>query len=387
MSEIAVRKVENKADYQAFVAFPWKLYKDSPYWVPPLKSTRQHTLDREKDAAWQYMEGDYFVAWRGAEAVGTIAAFVNHRHNETWQENIAWFGAFDFIDDAKVSAALLETAETWAREGGYDALRGPATFTLHSEVGVLMSPYDKAPLILMPYNYPYYVQHVEAAGYHKEQELSTWYVTSDDLKNRETFTSRIERIGRMADKVKSRYNITYRLGNRRTLKEDFRMMYDIYNDGWADNWGFVPLTEREFQGLIDELSQIYDPSTAIYFFVDGKPGGFIVGIPDLNQVFLKAYPKPNEPEIFALLRVLWHWKLRPKVDTLRFALGGIKREYHKTGLALVAAYTWYEVFSADKRWNHFDGGWVLENNNDMNDLLRKFTANKGRHYRIYQKSL
>ena len=387
MSEIVVRKVESKADYQVFFEFPWKLYKDSPYWVPPLKSTRNHTLDQDKDASWEYMTGDYFVAWQGETPVGTIAAFTNNHHNQTWNENIGWFGMFEFIDDPAVAKALLETAENWARQRGHDALRGPASFTLNAEVGVLITPYDKPPLVLMPYNYDYYPTHIEAAGYHKEKDLGTWCTDRLDVVNRKETYARMQRIGRLADKARERGKITFRYGDRKNLKEDFRLMKILYNDGWTDNWGFTPLTDREFQGLIDELSQIYDPSTAMYFFVDGEPAGFIVGVPDMNQVFLKAYPKPNEPEIFALLRTLWHWKIRPKVDTLRFALAGLSKKHQGSGLALVIAYEWFKTFSQDERWNHYDGGWILEDNDDMNTLIRKFTVDEGRLYRIYQKAL
>jgi hypothetical protein len=147
MSAITIRKIDkasqkaNSADYKTFFEFPWKLYKDNPYWVPPLKSVRNHLLDREHDASWEYMEGEFFVAYRGDEPVGTIAAFVNRRHNETWKENIGWFGAFEFIDDPAVSKALLTAAEDYLRGKGYDAIRGPVNFSLHGESGVLMNAY------------------------------------------------------------------------------------------------------------------------------------------------------------------------------------------------------------------------------------------------------
>ena len=108
MSALTVRKVESDSDFKAFFEFPWTIYKDDPNWVPPLLSIRKKLLDRKKNPSWEYLTGDYFVAWRGSEPVGTITAFINHRHNETWQEKIGWFGLFETYDDPEISQALLD---------------------------------------------------------------------------------------------------------------------------------------------------------------------------------------------------------------------------------------------------------------------------------------
>jgi hypothetical protein len=388
MSEISVRKVESTADFNVFFDFPWHLYKDSPFWVPPLKSDRRHTLDREHDASWQYMEGDYFVAWQGERPVGTIAAFVNHRHNQTWNENIAWFGAFDFVDDPAVAAALLQTAEAWGREHGYTALRGPATFTLHSEVGVLISPYDQTPLILMPYNYDYYPEHIEAAGYHVEKKLGTWTIDPRTFAQTPHVAARIEKSKRLAERTMARGKVTWRKGNPKNMREDFEVMYQIYNSGWADNWGFVPLTEQELRGLIDSLANIYNPNLAFYVFVEDEPAAFVVGVEDMNQAFHYAYPKPGEPEFFTLLKVLWHWKIRPKVNRVRFPLAGVSGKHQSTAVIAVGMWAFFETLVLhNPKWHLYDGGWVLEDNNDMNTMLRNLTVDEGRVYHIYQKSL
>ena len=164
---VAVRKVENAGDFRAFFEFPWHLYKNDPHWVPPLLSMRRDLLDKEKNPAWaEYMEGDYFAAWRGDQIVGTIVAYINHRHNKFHEEHIGWFGAFEVYDDQEAATALLETAAEWVKSRGYDAVRGPQTFTTHEECGLLVDGFTR-PTLLMPYNYPYYQQLVENAGFHK----------------------------------------------------------------------------------------------------------------------------------------------------------------------------------------------------------------------------
>src|SRR5687767_12794606 len=124
---VEVRRVDSKADFETFFRFPWKLYPEKyPCWVSELPSMRRETLDRKHHAAWEYMEGDYFVAWRGEESVGTIAAFVNHRHNQIHEENIGFFGFFESIEDETVAHALLKTADDYLRDKGVTAVRGPA---------------------------------------------------------------------------------------------------------------------------------------------------------------------------------------------------------------------------------------------------------------------
>ncbi len=126
---LTIRKVENSRDFRAFFEFPWQLYKNDLNWVPPLKSMRRGLLDKAKNPDWKYLEGDYFVARRDNQIVGTIAAFINHRHNQTNHDHIGWFGAFEVCDDQEAALALLNTASNWVQTRGYEAIAGPQTFT------------------------------------------------------------------------------------------------------------------------------------------------------------------------------------------------------------------------------------------------------------------
>jgi len=178
-----------------------------------------------------------------------------------------------------------------------------------------------------------------------------------------------------------------RRGNKQNTREDFQIIYELYNTAWNDNWGFVPLTERELDSMINDLQQIYDPEMSTYVFVDGDPAGFFVAVPDMNQAFKLADPKPGVPEIWSLLKILWHWKIRPKIDTVRLPLGGIKPEYRQsTGVVLVLGAAILSMFR-DANWQTYDGGWILEDNDPMNELVSNFNAVHGCRYRIYHKVL
>ncbi len=384
MSSIVVRKVEDKSEYKDFFEFPWALYKDNPYWVPPLKSVRKHLLDREHDASWEYMEGDFFVAYKDGTPAGTIAAFINHRHNETWQEHIGWFGAFEFIDDPTVSRALLTAAEDYIKGKGYDAIRGPVNFNLNGEIGVLLDSYDRMPMILMPYNMAYYPQHYEQAGYVKAKDVITWAGNKATLGLEGGIIP--ERLVRVVEKNNQRRGITVRAGNRKTIKEDFQIIYELYNTAWKDNWGFVPLTKRELDALIRDLKQFYVPEITFFAFVKGNPAGFVLAVPNMNQPIHKAYPRPGVPEIVSLLKILWHWKIRPVITEARTPLMGVKEEYRGIGVDGAILLHLFSMVHKTK-YSFYEGGWVLEDNEDVNIMTRNYQAYVDRRYRIYEKAL
>jgi GNAT superfamily N-acetyltransferase len=382
MSSITVRRVESKADKQAYFEFPWKLYKDSPLWVPPLKSIRKQEMDQNHAAAWEYMEGDFYLAERDGETVGIITAYVSHRHNETWDENIAWFGDFHFIDDVDVCRALLETAENWAKERGYDGLRGPATYTLHAEVGVLIEGFDLTPIILTPYNYPYYDAHIQAAGFPKVMDLVHWAAPHDVIAADDN--PMFQKMQRIVLRNNERRGITVRTGKRSRGNGDFELIRDLYNTAWKDNWGFVPLTERELEEMVRDLKQFYEPEMTFFADVKGDPAGYMLAVPDLNQAIRKAYPRPGVPEVWSLIHIFWHWKIRPAINQVRVALMGIKEEYRTMGVdgaLFLAAF----AKAREMGWANFTGGWVLEHNNNMNQMIVNMGGSVDRRFRLYQK--
>ncbi len=160
---LSVRQVESKADLRTFITFPWTVYKGNPYWVPPFVSMQKHRLDQAHAAAWEYMEGDSFIAWRGEQPIGTITAFINHRHDEYWNERVGFFGMFEVLDDQEAASALLETAAGYVAAKGVTVLRGPASFSTNAECGVLIDGFDDPPVMMYPYNLPYYQRLIENA--------------------------------------------------------------------------------------------------------------------------------------------------------------------------------------------------------------------------------
>jgi GNAT superfamily N-acetyltransferase len=377
---VEIRPVEGAADFKAFFEFPWVLYKNDPNWVPPLLSMRRDLLDKKKNPAWEYMEGEYFAAWRGDQIVGTITALINHRHNEFHQEHVGWFGTFEVYDDQEAATALLNTAAEWVKAKGYDAIRGPQSFTTHEEVGIQVDGFQR-PVLLMGYNPPYYQKLVEGAGFTKAMDVYSFHLSRQGALEHAT----ADRLERLTKAVMKRNKITVRPIDRKNLKAEFKLFKEIYNAAWDKNWGFVPMTERELDALVKSLGDFFDPSMAFFADVEGQPAGFVMGVPDFNQVLQKVYPRPGVPEIASLLGALWHWKIRPVISWARIPLMGVKEVYRSKGVDAVLYYYVLMALLDNPKIQHSDSGWILEANENMVSIAKSFGSEIYKTHRFYEK--
>jgi GNAT superfamily N-acetyltransferase len=376
-----VRKVDNPADFKAFFEFPWTLYKGDPHWTPPLLSMRRDLLDQKKNPSWEYLEGDYFAAWRGEKIVGTIAAYINHRHNEFHQENIGWFGAFEVYDDQEAAAALLNTAADWVKAKGCEMIRGPQTFTVHEDVGLLVDGFTR-PVLLMPYNPPYYQRLIENTGFSKHVDSFSFYFDEGMVAEK----AALDRLRRVTEAVMRRQKVTIRQVDSKNLQKEFELFKDLYNQAWEKNYGFVPMTPKELDALVESLGQFFEPRLAFFGYVEDQPAGFLMVIPDFNQVLLKAYAKPGTPEIFTLLKAVWHWKIRPCIDWVRVPLMGVKEEYRSRGVDVAMYFHGLDAL-LKLGYKYGDTGWILETNQAMVSIANNFGERIYKTHRLYQKSL
>jgi hypothetical protein len=379
---ITIRKVETSADFKSFFEFPWRLYKDDPNWTPPLLSMRREQMDKNKGPAWEYLEGDFFTAWRNGRIAGTIASYVNHRHNQFHNDNIGWFGAFEVFDDSEAALALLNAAVEWSKQRGYTAIRGPQTFTTHDETGLLVDGFER-PVLLMPYNPRYYESHILAAGLTPVMDTYCFDLGRKDVEESGLF----ERLERLTNSIMKRNRIRVRQVQRRTLKSDFQLFKELYNAAWQKNWGFVPMTPRELDGLVASLGQFFDPDLAFFGYVDDEPAGFVLCIPDLNQVLQRAYAKPGTPEFVTLIKALYFWKLNTVIDTARIPLLGVKEEYRKKGVDAVMYYHILRKLMSNPRYQRCDSGWILASNYQMVNIATSFGSRIYRTYRYFEKAL
>jgi len=381
MKPLVIKPIVNIEERKAFLSFPWKVYKDDPYWVPPIFSERLHFTDPQKNPFFKHSEAQLYMAKRGEEIVGTIAAFTNGRHNEYQNENIGFFGFFEVLDDYEAAEALLKTAGAWAKEKGHTALRGPAQWNTNDECGLLVDGFDDSPRILMTYNPRYYVDFIERAGFKYARDLWAYQLPVED------FMGNIgDRLESITTKILERKDITIRKLNMKVFDEEVAKVKLLYNEAWSQNWGFVPMTDGEFDQLAYELHDILDPDLTYIAEKDGKTVGFSITLPDLNEPLLRAYPKPNTPEWWTMAKLVWNWKVLKRVNWVRVLVLGVIPEYRKLGIDALFYYKSAQA-ALKKGMQMGEMSWILDNNDKMNRPIIAMGGEVYKTYRFYEKPL
>ncbi len=373
MAMLTIHECRTPAERRAFVTFPWRVYRGDPYWVPPLISERMIFFDPQRNPFYQHAEVALFIARRDGEPVGTIAALINHQHNTFHDERVGFFGAFEVLPDREAAHALLSAARDWVRARGMTALRGPATFSTNEECGLLIEGFQDSPRILMPYNPPYYRDFIEGFGFQKAMDLYAYELTVEVF-------DWPEKLVRVVEKLKNRARFRVRRADIRRFREELDRIKKVYNSAWERNWGFVPLTDAEIEHMAAQLIHFVDPDLVFIAEVDEEPIGFSLTLPDMNQALRKAYPRPGIPEWWTLLKLLYYWKVRRVVNTIRVFAMGVVEGWRSQG---VSALFYYETAKAalPKGYRRAEMSWVLENNLMMN---RDIQAMGGRIYKIYR---
>ena len=381
MSDLRITPVKTHQELMEFIHFPWEVYKNYPNWVPPLLSERIEFTDREKNPFFEHADLEYYAARRGDRIVGTIAVFTNHLYNEFQGVNWAFFGLFEVLEDPEAARALLRAAESWARVAGHDNLVGPAQFSTNDEVGLLMDSYDDPPRLLMTYNPPYYVDYIESAGFTKARDLWAYELDLDEF-----IENLPEKLPRVIAKSKERYGYTIRPLNMKDFDQEVERFKKVYNTSWEKNWGFVPMTDPEFRKLADSLKQIMDPDLVLMVEHKGEVIAASLSVEDVSQALLPANPRPGTPELWTMLKLLWHWKVRPKITWMRAIALGVLPEHRSRGVDAMM-YLETALRAQAKGIKKVEMSWILDNNQPMNAAIEMLGGEIYKTYRMYQKSL
>jgi GNAT superfamily N-acetyltransferase len=369
--DLQVRRIESEEDKTRFIRLPWKIYKDDPHWVPPLIRDVKAKLDRAKHPFFEHASMDLFLATRGDDVVGRIAAVVDERHNEFHKEKTGFFGMFECINEYDVARELLSAAESWCKARGMDRMRGPMNLSMNDECGFLLEGFDSDPVIMMPYNPRYYLELCERYGLAKAKDLYAY------LKSNVGVVGRIEKL---VERVRTRENVVVRHVDMKRFEEEVAIIKDIYNAAWEMNWGFVPMTPNEMDLMARDLKPIAEPELVLFAEVNGEPVGVSITVPDFNQVLKRLGGKLGPIE---LLKFMYY---KRKITGLRSIVFGLKKEYRRTGINTVL---YYETEKAGARLGYqwCEMSWNLEDN----DLINRFDEAVGgklyKKYRIYEKSI
>jgi GNAT superfamily N-acetyltransferase len=376
-TSVTVSTVDDKRELDAFIKLPWRLYAGNSNWVPPLLRIQHELFSPRQNPFFQHAEVQLFLARRGERVVGRISAHVDAEHNRYHNERTGSFGFFECENDPAAAGALLQTAEGWLRQRGMDRARGPLNFSANNEIGFLVEGFDSPPMVLMPYTHPYYLNLVEACGYEKVRDLYAWRWDAQPVPEGSP--------AKMAQELRSRPEVTIRRANMRDFKAEVRTILDLYNDSFAENWGFVPATEAEASQMAADLRLIADPDIVPFVEVDGVPAGVALAVPNLNEAIRdlngRLFP-------FGFIKLLWRLKVR-RVRTGRLVILGIKKEFRSRKYAGLAYLLCDEIYRAaiDRGYEWAEFSWTLEDNNLINNLIEKVGAQHYKTYRLYEKTL
>jgi GNAT superfamily N-acetyltransferase len=377
MAGVSIRPVRTKRDLRRFVRVPFQLHREHPQWVPPLILDRMQFLNRRKNPYFEHAEAEYFVAERDGEPVGRITAQLDRRWDEYQGGEDGMFGFFETVDDPEVAQGLLVAAEEWLRERGRNRLLGPMDFTTNDEVGLLIEGYELRPMILQNWHPRFYRDLIEGAGYQKGMDLLMWYLALGELKEGDQFDASIHAA---AENALREEGVTIRNIEKSNLPAEMRRFAEVYNEAWADNWGFVPPTDAEIEFHAKLLKQVIDERWAFVAEREGETVGVALTLPDINQVLAKMGGR--------LLPLGWLEFLRgkPKIDRVRVFALGVKHAYRHTGVAAGLYLKHLEAASPDGV-PAGETGWILETNEPMNRAMEGMGGEIVKRYRIYEKAL
>jgi len=375
---LAIRPVETKADRKQFVDFAWEVYRDDPYWVPPLKDEVYGLLDPNKNPWFGHGRAQLWLATRAGKVVGRISAQVDDLVQEHMAPGTGQWGMFEALD-GETAAELISTAEGWLRDQGMTRALGPISISIWDEPGLLIKGFEQSPMVMMGHHRPEYQGWIEAAGYRKAKDLYTY-----ELDIRIDMIPVIDRLIKSGEKNP---RIRIRNVDKSHFKEEAAIILNLLNDAWSDNWGFVPLTEAEIAYAGKKLKPIIYEDLVRIAEYDGEPVAFMMTIPDINELI-----RDLNGELFPFGWAKLLWRLRnPRTKRVRVPLMGVAKKIQGSRLAGQLAFMLIEHIRracvGKYGVTHGEFGWILEDNQGMMSIAQLPGADINHTYRIFEKPL
>ncbi|MBP3510482.1 MAG: N-acetyltransferase [Prevotella sp.] len=342
MSQIEIRKVTDRKGLKAFIEFHYDLYQGNEYDAPNLYFDDVNTLSKDRNAAFDFCEAEYFIAYRDGKAVGRVAAIINHKANERWNRRSVRFGWIDFIDDMDVSAALFKAVEDWGRSKGMTEMIGPLGFTDMDPEGMLTHGFDQLGTQATIYNYPYYPEHMERMG--------CWEKDNDYVEYKLLVPEKMpEKYAKIAAMIEKRYNLhAKKLTKREVLKEGYgQKIFDVINGTFSHLYGYSELSQRQIDQYVKMYLKMADLNL-VTLVEDRNAGGKIVGVGITIPSLTRALQKCRRGR---LLPFGW-WHVAKalffhKTEVVDLLLVGILPEYRAKGanaLLFADLIPWYQKY-------------------------------------------
>lgn len=361
-----------------FIRVPWYVNREhhpSAQWVPPLLMDRRDYLNPEKNPFFEHVQAAFWIARVDGRDVGRVAAVEDADYIKFHEKKTGYLGMFECIDDREVAQALVDRAASWLRARGMVDMIGPFELSTNYIAGVLVDAFDREPGINMPYNPPYYDRLLTDCGMTKAKDLLHWGL--DPQKPTP------ERIVRVAEKMAARSGVKLRKMSFADWDAEVLRTLEVYNDAWEKNWGFVPLSKKEYLHIAKDLKMVLHPEFALLAEVDGKPAAFVLTIQNVNPILKKLDGKLFP---FGILRLIWDTKVRPKITSGRLILLGIKAQYRGQGIDSLLFLATHRAGAA-QGWTAGEIGWTLEDNFKVNSAIKSMGGYQIATYRVYEKAV
>ena len=372
MSALQLEPVRGRRALREFIDLPYRLYKNHPHWVPPLRMEEKKTYSARRNPLFGHCEVEHFLLRDGRRVIGRISPFINHRAITHWGDKVGMYGAYECVNSPEAAAVLLAGAEAWLKERGMRVVQGPWSFA-SQEFGLLVEGFETPPMVMAPYHPPYYDGQMTAAGLAKAKDLLVYELNAPDFSLPHGYAA-------FADRVAARHGVTLRPIRMNRLTEDVRALVSVANRSTEGNWGYIPVTDEEADDLASGLKSIADPELVLLAEVGGEAVGYLIALPDINLFFRGGSGRLTP-------RLLWKLAFRRRaIDEYRIWALGVVPEFQRKGLDTLF-YRWLHEKLVAKGARRIEANYILEDNMPMNNPLLKMGFKICKRYRVYEKVL
>lgn len=375
---LTIRQIDprNRRDVDRFILLVHELYRDDPAFVPPILAEKRDAIHPDRNPFWKQAQAGLFLAERDGTPVGRITAHTNGAHDRKYGPGLGFFGFPEFTDEPEVSEALTQAAERWLRAHDRKRARGPISFNMQEEAGILVDGFEHPPHIMMAHSLPHYDRHLADLGYKKAKDLYAWRYTIGDLN---------ELVMMMVEEGRKIEGLTIRPLDMHHIQRDVQILIDVYNDAWADNWGSTPVSDEEAAKAAKDLRHVVEPSLIIFAEHQGEPVAVAWGMLNYNDV-LRRMGRCNT--LLDLLRFKWNMRFDPP-KTGRLLILGIKKAHRGGALRTLSVLLYHEMHQAGIKLGLTGGelGWTLEDNEKINRGIELMGGERYKTYRVYEKDL
>ena len=382
MSSIKIEEIPlGSPGIKKFARFPWSLYKHQTHWVPPLRGdllgnrllgltgllTKEHPYHH-------HAEVTHFMASKDGKPVGRISVAINQRFNEHYSTKIGFFGFFEVIQDYEVAKTLLDKAREWVVERGMTVLRGPGEYSnaTNERQGILIEGFEFNPTVELTHNPPYYAEFLECYGFGKAKDYHAYLL--------DVQVPTPPRLTRLAEQVRERRDIKTRALVMKNLTADVGLIVKIYNESWAQNWGFLPVTNEEGKALADSLRMVADPGLIRFAFVNGEPAAVLGALPDPYYVLRPRWQWYGDSDFVRVLRLL---QKRRHIPLVRLMFFGIRPKFRKLGIDAIL-FSEVKEYATGKNYQKCEASLLLEDNHLVLSPSEFMGAKKYKTWRIYE---